>query len=80
MVTSVLIFTAHLICGMLAITLSFFLAGLLQIYITEPSEECRGDVSIAWQLPQLFLLSFADVLVFVTGLEFAYTQSPPDLR
>ena len=65
---------------MVAITLSFFLAGLLQIYIVEPTEECHGDVNIAWQLPQLFLLSFADVLVFVTGLEFAYTQSPPDLR
>ena len=72
--------TTQLVVGMIAITLSFFLAGLLQIYITEPEEECRGDVNIAWQLPQLFLLSFADVLVFVTGLEFAYTQSPPNLR
>ena len=60
--------------------LSFFIAGLLQIYLTEPAEYCRGDVNITWQLPQLLLLAFGDVLVFVTGLEFAYTEAPPDLR
>ena len=65
---------------MIATTLSFFLAGLLQVYITEPSEECRGDVSIAWQLPQLFLLSVGDVLVGITGLEVAYSLAPLDLR
>ena len=59
---------------------SFLMSGLLQIYLTEPAEYCRGDVSITWQLPQLLLLAFGDVLVFVTGLEFAYTQAPPDLR
>lgn len=65
---------------MIASALSFFLAGLLQIYITEPSEECRGDVSIAWQLPQLFLLSLGDILVGLTGLEVAYSLAPLDLR
>lgn len=67
---------AGMICG----ALSFLLAGLLQLYLTEPDVDCHGDVSIAWQLPQLFLLSFGDVLVFVTGLEFSYTEAPPDLR
>ena len=33
-----------------------------------------------WQLPQLLLISFAEVLVSVTGLEFAYSQAPPDFR
>ena len=65
-----------MICG----GLSFLLAGLLQLYLVEPEVDCRGDVSIAWQLPQLFLLSFGDVLVFVTGLELSYTDAPPDLR
>ena len=65
---------------MVASTLSFFMAGLLQIYITEPLEECRGDVSIAWQLPQLFLLSLGDVMIGITGLEVAYSLAPMDLR
>ena len=65
---------------MIATFLSFLLAGLLQIYITEPSEECRGDVSITWQLPQLFLLSLGDLLVGITGLEVAYSLAPSDLR
>ena len=52
------------------------MAGLLQIYITEPLEECHGDVSIAWQLPQLFLLSLGDVMVGITGLEVAYSLAP----
>lgn len=51
------------------------MAGLLQIYLSEPDVDCHGDVSIAWQLPQLFLLALGDVLVFVTGLEFAYSYS-----
>ena len=70
----------QLVCGMIFGVLSFLMAGLLQIYLTEPAEYCRGDVSILWQLPQLVLLAFGDVLVFVTGLEFGYTQAPPDLR
>ena len=56
------------------------MAGLLQIYITEPLEECRGNVSIAWQLPQLFLLSLGDVMIGITGLEVAYSLAPMDLR
>ena len=56
------------------------MAGLLQIYITEPLEECRGDVSIAWQLPQLFLLSLGDVMTGITSLEVAYSLAPMDLR
>ena len=65
---------------MIAITVSLVVAGLLQIYITEPPEECRGDVNIAWQLPQLFLLSIGDVLVGISALEVSYTMAPPDLR
>ena len=70
----------QLVCGMIFGMLSFLMAGLLQIYLTEPVEYCRGDVNITWQLPQLLLLAFGDVLVFVTGLEFAYSEAPPDLR
>jgi hypothetical protein len=39
-----------------------------------------GDkpVSITWQVAALRLLTFGEVLVSATGLEFAYSQAPPD--
>ena len=60
--------------------LSFLFAGLLQLYLTHPEEECRGRVHLAWQLPQFFLISVGEVLVAITGLEFAYSQAPPTYR
>lgn len=65
---------------MVAASLSFLLSGLLQIYLSDPPSDCHGDVNIMWQLPQIILISFAEVLVSVTGLEFAYSQAPPDFR
>ena len=65
---------------MICAALSFLLAGLLQLYIHGSPEKCHGDVSIAWQVPQLVLISFAEPLVMVTGLEFSYSQAPPDFR
>ena len=67
---------------------SFALAGLLQLYISSADEQrgnddstdCHGNVSLAWQVPQYILISFAEVLVAVTGLEFAYSQAPDRLR
>ncbi|CAI8054280.1 Probable peptide transporter ptr2 [Geodia barretti] len=71
-----------LVAGMLFAAFSFLMSGLLQLYIHLPPgrEHCHGDVSLAWQLPQLVLISFAEILVSVTGLELAYSQAPPDLR
>ena len=67
---------------MMSASLSFLMSGLLQLYLVQlPQEQdCRGNISIAWQLPQIVLISFAEVLVSVTGLEFAYSQAPPDFR
>ena len=71
----------QLIAGMVAAALSFLMSGLLQIYLPESDVPyCHGDINIMWQLPQLLLISFAEVLVSVTGLEFAYSQAPPNFR
>jgi len=37
-------------------------------------------LNVLWQLPQIFVLSMAEILVSVTGLEFAYTFSPPSMK
>ena len=50
--------------GMTSAALSFLLSGLLEVYVTRyPHDDCHGDVSIAWQLPQLFFISIAEAIV-----------------
>lgn len=39
-----------------------------------------GKPHALWQAPQYFLLSLAEVLISVTGLEFAYTQAPKSMK
>jgi POT family proton-dependent oligopeptide transporter len=50
-------------------------AGLIQMNID------GGDpTSIAWQVLPYVLLTFGEVLVSATGLEFAYSQAPPSMK
>ncbi len=37
-------------------------------------------MSITWQILPYALLTFGEVLVSATGLEFAYSQAPPSLK
>ena len=34
----------------------------------------HNSVSILWQIPQIFIISVAEILVSITGMEFAFTQ------
>ena len=54
------------------------LAGFVQVAIQH--EDRPQSISVVWELPQYLLLSFAEVLVAVSGLEFAYSQAEPELR
>jgi len=50
-------------------------AGVLQLWMD------GGDtVSLAWQILPYALLTFAEVLVSATGLEFAYSQAPASMK
>lgn len=70
---------SRIICEVIA---QYLPIGVLQLYVHLPTGRpyCHGDVNIAWQFPQLVLISFAEIIVTVTGLELAYSQAPPDLR
>jgi POT family proton-dependent oligopeptide transporter len=55
--------------------LAWVAAGLIQLWID------GGDpVSLAWQMLPYLLLTFGEVLVSATGLEFAYSQAPKSMK
>jgi POT family proton-dependent oligopeptide transporter len=61
--------------GMFIATLAFVAAFVLQWFI----DNGHAPHSL-WQAGQYFFLSLAEVLISVTGLEFAYTQAPPSMK
>ena len=63
--------------GMLLTGLAFLMSAAVQAYIdaNEPN-----TVNVFLQLPQFFVLTWGEVLISVTGLEFAYTQAPAAMK
>ena len=55
--------------------LAWIVAGILQLWLDGGS-----PVSIAWQILPYVLLTFGEVLVSATGLEFAYSQAPSSMK
>ena len=39
-----------------------------------------NDISMLWIVPQFFIITMAEVMISITGLEFAYTQAPVTLK
>lgn len=39
-----------------------------------------NTISMLWILPQYFIVTISELMVSITGLEFAYTQAPPSLK
>jgi POT family proton-dependent oligopeptide transporter len=63
--------------GMLTAAASFAAVAIIQSRI---DQQGVGQVSITWQLVPYVILTLAEVLVSVTGLEFAYTQAPKRMK
>ena len=63
--------------GMFLASVAFVAVALLQTRIQAAG---RGEVHVLWQVIPFFLLTTAEVLVSVTGLEFAYTQAPRAMK
>jgi len=61
--------------GLVLTALSFIVIGL-----THTSIESGAHPSIWWQVFAFVLLSAAEVLVSITGLEYAYTHSPKSMK
>jgi dipeptide/tripeptide permease len=83
---------AKIFWGMALAALSFVLAALLQFYIESkgvfvdnPIDTgtviCEsGCVHVLWQVPQYFILTCGEVMLSITGLEFAYSQAPESMK
>ncbi len=59
--------------GMFLAAVAFSAAAILQTRIETAG---NGQVHVLWQIVQYLIMTTAEVLVSVTGLEFAYTQAP----
>lgn len=63
--------------GMFLAAASFAAVALLQMRIAATG---AGQVHVLWQLVPYVILTTSEVLVSITGLEFAYTQAPRAMK
>ena len=63
--------------GMFITAASFVAIALIQAQIDSLG---RGVVNVGWQIIPYVLVTVAEVMVSITGLEFAYTQAPKKMK
>jgi POT family proton-dependent oligopeptide transporter len=63
--------------GMFLAAAAFAVAAFLQLAIEAAG---RNEVHVLWQIAQYIVMTTSEVLVSVTGLEFAYTQAPRSMK
>ena len=61
--------------GFFITALSFVIISLIQTQI-----DAGATPSIGWQLLAYVILTAGEILISITGLEYAYTQSPPSMK
>jgi hypothetical protein len=67
--------------GMWITALSFVATALLQQFIDRQAAAGQpNSVWIGWQLIQYLIITVGEVMVSITGLEFAYTQAPKKMK
>lgn len=63
--------------GMFLAAVAFFASTLLEFSI---QRQPANSISVAWQIPQITILTIAEIFLNVTGLEFAYSQAPHSMQ
>ena len=65
--------------GMFMAAVAFAAVALIQMQV-DASQETGVLVPVAWQVLPYFIMTQAEVMVSITGLEFAYTQAPRRMK
>ncbi|XP_047137839.1 solute carrier family 15 member 2 isoform X1 [Hydra vulgaris] len=72
-------------------SISFGNGGIYTVVI-QPNKKLQGlkmleyadlsprPINILWQIPQYIIITLGEVMFSITGLEFAYSQSPPSMK
>jgi dipeptide/tripeptide permease len=63
--------------GMIISACAFVMSAIVEAVISSSDEH---SVSVFLQLPQIFVLSVSEILVSITGLEFAYANAPESMK
>ena len=67
-------------CGMVLAAVSFFVSGILESIIQSREAQGQSKISVLWQLPQISILAVGEILLSITGLEWAYSVSPKHMK
>ena len=62
--------------GMFISAFSFLLIGFIQIWMDGSADK----VNVMWQFFPYLVITMAEVMISITGLEFAYTQAPRSMK
>jgi POT family proton-dependent oligopeptide transporter len=63
--------------GMALASMSFFASAILEYNIRI---QLPNTISLTWQIPQITILTVAEILLNITGLEFVYSQAPSNMQ
>jgi POT family proton-dependent oligopeptide transporter len=64
--------------GMMTASLAFVVVAMIQVRINAGGDE--DMISVLWQFFPYLIMTQAEVMVSITGLEFAYTQAPTRMK
>ena len=66
--------------GMILVSFAFFISGIVEYAIDYRIQNDLSHITVFWQIPQISLMTVAEIFISVTGLEFAYSVSPDRLK